>query len=139
MNRLNIILILLLTNWSVGCVANQLDRRTMVVFQSTDVTIDLTDIQGLNMGELYGHDFHMRPKNLGKKSKKSYISRDDVKLAKNIKLQWKISGSEYTETHKQFITRPEKIPEHIPRGHKLIFLHSQGKWRLVLEPLPPIN
>lgn len=137
MNRLYIIILLM--NWSVGCIANQVDHQVMVVFQSTDVTIDLTDINGLNMGELYGHDFHMRPKNLGKRAKKSYISRNDVKLAEKIKLKWKLSGPENTEIHEQFITRSESIPERIPLGHKLIFLHSQGQWSLVLQPLPPIK
>lgn len=113
MNRLNITLILLMMNL-VGCAGTKGDMRVKAVFLSPDATIELTDIEGLNMGELYAYDFRMRPK-IGKYETR-YTSRDAVKLAEKIELKWKLSGSEHTEIYEQVITRPKNIPEIIPRG-----------------------
>jgi len=102
--------------------------RVMVIFRSSDKTVDLLEVSGLDMGPMYSSKSHT-PKYVGDKG---YTSYDEVRLEELLTIRWRLSA-DHSKAFEQEVARPHNIPEIIPRNRNVIFLHTDGQWTILLE------
>jgi hypothetical protein len=124
------ILAIVLALFVVSCAkhTSNVGRFSDLVFISKGEIVDVVDVDGINLGSLYGSS-PMSPKNVGHKT---YVTSQGISVEENVTISWKYSSNRDEQTLiKATIKRAGSgIPQRIPDNHALNLIFNQGAWEM---------
>jgi hypothetical protein len=103
-------------------------RFSDLVFISKGEIVDVVDVDGINLGSLYGSS-PMSPKNVGHQT---YVTSQGISVEENVTISCKYSSNrDESVSSNTTINRSRLgIPEKIPDNHALNLIFSQGAWKM---------